>query len=262
MTAEVLNRGNHRKFIPILKRGEWLEASPSWLAGSLHIDFRRTKAKGGYSLLLRTLHSIRTAPPPLGPAPRLSPKIHLSQVLYGVFCNFQGQRPVGKDWSESVLRCVFDPLRRLGLTQVVTKNLASFTNASTVTPERGAGCTVSLAFALSVPLDATSVGIVVDLLCETYVRALLQHVATLFRDRYERAELTLGLEVLFTYSNPLTISATGLLASGSDALTFAELLGQSQWRALAWVQREGLNARRLKYLVRGDVMAKQPSAST
>lgn len=33
MTAEVMTTRNQRKFIPILRRGKWAEAAPSWLAG-------------------------------------------------------------------------------------------------------------------------------------------------------------------------------------------------------------------------------------
>lgn len=38
MTAEVLTTQNHRKFIPILRRGTWEEAAPSWLQGKYYID--------------------------------------------------------------------------------------------------------------------------------------------------------------------------------------------------------------------------------
>ena len=33
MTAEVLTKGNHRKFIPVLALGTWVESAPSWLKG-------------------------------------------------------------------------------------------------------------------------------------------------------------------------------------------------------------------------------------
>ncbi len=38
MTAEVMTQGNHRKFIPVWRSGQWEEAAPSWLAGKYHID--------------------------------------------------------------------------------------------------------------------------------------------------------------------------------------------------------------------------------
>lgn len=39
MTGEVFISGNRRKFIPILKKGPWEAATPSWRAGTYYIDF-------------------------------------------------------------------------------------------------------------------------------------------------------------------------------------------------------------------------------
>ena len=33
MTAEALTSRNHRKFIPILRKGNWRDAAPSWVSG-------------------------------------------------------------------------------------------------------------------------------------------------------------------------------------------------------------------------------------
>ena len=38
MTGEVHTQGNHRKFIPVLARGEWMESAPSWLRGKYSVD--------------------------------------------------------------------------------------------------------------------------------------------------------------------------------------------------------------------------------
>ncbi|MEC5127811.1 toll/interleukin-1 receptor domain-containing protein [Verrucomicrobiales bacterium BCK34] len=69
MTAEVHTQGNHRKFIPILAQGEWVESAPSWLKGKYYIDLstteRRTK---NYSDLTATLLGIRASAPPVRPA--------------------------------------------------------------------------------------------------------------------------------------------------------------------------------------------------
>ena len=40
MTAEVLNGQNSRKFVPLLKQGEWKDVAPSWLAGRFFLEFR------------------------------------------------------------------------------------------------------------------------------------------------------------------------------------------------------------------------------
>lgn len=38
MTGEVHTQGNHRKFITVLRRGDWTTAIPSWLAGKYGIN--------------------------------------------------------------------------------------------------------------------------------------------------------------------------------------------------------------------------------
>jgi hypothetical protein len=43
MTAEVFAKQNHRKFIPVLARGGWAEAAPSWLSGSRYVDLSDTQ---------------------------------------------------------------------------------------------------------------------------------------------------------------------------------------------------------------------------
>jgi len=70
MTAEVLTKQNHRKFIPVLAKGSWAEAAPSWLLGTYHLDLSDVyRYPGGYQDLLTTILSTRPKPPPLGPPP-------------------------------------------------------------------------------------------------------------------------------------------------------------------------------------------------
>ena len=48
MTAEVLSQRDHRKFIPVLRDGDWVSAMPSWLSGKLGVDLggnRNSKKK-------------------------------------------------------------------------------------------------------------------------------------------------------------------------------------------------------------------------
>lgn len=40
MTAEKLVEGNHNKFIPVLREGEWRNALPVWIASNLGADLR------------------------------------------------------------------------------------------------------------------------------------------------------------------------------------------------------------------------------
>ncbi len=70
MTAEVFTTGNQRKFIPILREGEWKEAAPSWLSGKFYVDLHGAKyAEANYRQLLETLHGVTPQPPPLGAPP-------------------------------------------------------------------------------------------------------------------------------------------------------------------------------------------------
>lgn len=66
MTGEVLTTGNQRKFIPLLRAGEWTEAAPNWLAGKYHIDLRgEPYSESRYQDLLTTLLGTRAQPPPV-----------------------------------------------------------------------------------------------------------------------------------------------------------------------------------------------------
>jgi hypothetical protein len=75
MTGELLTRGNERKFIPVLRRGDETTAVPSWLAGKYYIDLREgTDEERSYEDLLTTLYGRREPPPPLGPRWQAAPR--------------------------------------------------------------------------------------------------------------------------------------------------------------------------------------------
>jgi hypothetical protein len=66
ITGEVLNTRNQRKFIPILRVGDWNASAPIWLAGKCHIDLRGEPYKENqYQDLLTTLLGTRAQPPPI-----------------------------------------------------------------------------------------------------------------------------------------------------------------------------------------------------
>jgi nucleoside phosphorylase/tetratricopeptide (TPR) repeat protein len=70
MTAEVFTGGSQRKFIPVLRRGSWTEAAPSWLLGKFYIDLSGDPySEMGYETLLRTLHGAIEAAPTIGRKP-------------------------------------------------------------------------------------------------------------------------------------------------------------------------------------------------
>lgn len=70
MTGELMTLRNERKFIPILRLGDWKDSAASWLSGKYHLDFRGDPyPPGQYQDLVATLYNRRPAPPPLGRSP-------------------------------------------------------------------------------------------------------------------------------------------------------------------------------------------------
>ena len=68
MTAEVLSHRNHRKFIPVLRDGDWGSATPSWLSGKFGVDLRGNPYRETeYTKLVETLRGQEPQMPPLGP---------------------------------------------------------------------------------------------------------------------------------------------------------------------------------------------------
>ncbi len=67
MTAELLARGNQRKFIPVLASGPADHVMPSWLRGKYHVDLSgQPYDEAQYHDLLTTTHGLRPTPPPIG----------------------------------------------------------------------------------------------------------------------------------------------------------------------------------------------------
>jgi hypothetical protein len=75
MTAEVFLHGNDKKFIPILRKGKWEKAAPSWLMGKYYLDLRgEPYSEKCYQDLLDNLFHKREKAPPLGkPKSQVSP---------------------------------------------------------------------------------------------------------------------------------------------------------------------------------------------
>jgi hypothetical protein len=70
MTAYAFTGAAEKKFIPVLRRGSWIEAAPDWLLGRAHIDLCDDPySESEYEELLRTLHGARDAAPPIGDRP-------------------------------------------------------------------------------------------------------------------------------------------------------------------------------------------------
>jgi TIR domain len=78
ITSEVYETNNQRKFIPVLRKGDWKEtdkgnlddAIPTWAKGKRGVDLRNDPySEEHYETLLQYLHGITPGPPPLGPIP-------------------------------------------------------------------------------------------------------------------------------------------------------------------------------------------------
>ncbi len=67
ITGELLLSQNHRKFIPVLRRGEWTAAAPGWLSGKYYVDLRDgPRYEQQYQDLLSTILGTRAKAPPVG----------------------------------------------------------------------------------------------------------------------------------------------------------------------------------------------------
>jgi formylglycine-generating enzyme required for sulfatase activity len=70
ITSEIFQKNNNRKFIAVLRKGDWEFALPSWAAGKLSMDLRGNPYnKKNYQELLRVLHNKWYSPPPVGRPP-------------------------------------------------------------------------------------------------------------------------------------------------------------------------------------------------
>lgn len=71
MTAEAMTEPNHRKFIPVLRKGTWDEAAPSWLKGKYYINLSANPySEENYKDLVSTLLGKRETAPPIGESMR------------------------------------------------------------------------------------------------------------------------------------------------------------------------------------------------
>jgi hypothetical protein len=70
ITTELAQQTDQRKFLPILRSGEYLSAVPIWLTSRRGLDFTATPYSAAeFERLLRTLHREEVEAPALGPKP-------------------------------------------------------------------------------------------------------------------------------------------------------------------------------------------------
>lgn len=66
ITGQVLTTRNERKFIPVLRTGDWSDAAPTWLAGKYYVDLRGERYdERHYRDLLTSLLGTREQAPPV-----------------------------------------------------------------------------------------------------------------------------------------------------------------------------------------------------
>ena len=67
ITSEVFQTKNQRKFLPILRKGEWVDSAPRWIKGKYFIDLREgSNFNRGYNDLIITIQNTRESAPPIG----------------------------------------------------------------------------------------------------------------------------------------------------------------------------------------------------
>ncbi len=70
ITAELAENINQRKFIPVLRDGDWKSSLPVWIKNKVGVDLRNDPySEEQYQNLLRALHEAPLKPPPVGPKP-------------------------------------------------------------------------------------------------------------------------------------------------------------------------------------------------
>jgi hypothetical protein len=66
ITSEVFLKHNHRKYIPLLQKGKWKTAAPSWAASKFYIDFTgEPYNEESYKALLNALFGRSSSAPPV-----------------------------------------------------------------------------------------------------------------------------------------------------------------------------------------------------
>jgi hypothetical protein len=67
ITGEIYAKANHRKFIPVLWKGAWPDAAPSFLISKYYCDLRGGQfVDDNYRILVNTLKGITPSYPPIG----------------------------------------------------------------------------------------------------------------------------------------------------------------------------------------------------
>jgi hypothetical protein len=113
ITAQMLYGKSDRSIIPILRKGDWQDSAPGWLAGKSYIDLRGDPYdEENYRILLTTLHGVRPEPPKLGKLPSSFAAKHVDPKEYEP-SSLQEVLDARKNFDVDVLR--FDASQEIGV---------------------------------------------------------------------------------------------------------------------------------------------------
>lgn len=248
MTAEVMTKRNHRKFVPILRRGTWSKAAPSWLLGKSHVDLRRGITRSRYDELLQALHGRRAPAPPIGSRPQKIKPPTLRTTLVGVLVGYSGHLHIGNEWFWPNNDQMMKALRGAGLAAAIdSPQYPSYKPEAPVVA--GMHFTAGYTFIMNASMNAESVAVVAEELWPRYLQPFFADLKKwLLKWSKHGHRVGFGLEVYFRPDN-VVVATNVATATAAEAEKVQRLIPEAQWRALKWVEERGITAPRMTYTI-------------
>jgi TIR domain len=266
MTAEVFATRINRKFIPILRRGKWHEAAPSWLLGVAYIDMSRKTSASAYSKLLQTLYQQQPPAPPIGQQPDSVKRVHLKDLLIGIWNGYSGPYAIVEEWFFPEGERMIEALRKGGLGSAVDSS--EYPRELGDTPHLnmpGMSFTCRLTFILNASINSDSTSVVVEELWVGYVRPYLDRLQRLYKKwerhgfEWQRHGFKIGMEIDIYYKlDQLSVITEIAMSSTVEARAAQELVSEAQWKALKWVEERGVTSSQLVFSIQSGALAKFP----
>jgi hypothetical protein len=282
ITGEVLTKRNHRKFIPILRKGEWEDAAPTWLAHKLNIDFRGGKySEHNYQDLLATLHSQRLQPPPVGQSPfkksvlRLEGKEHgpltdedsnLKDIVKGVLYANNGYFHLATDLFYPCINEISESFRKSGFTEAIDNSLypPRHRHRSEVPHIAGANLTMAILIFLRASIRPWTVEKLRVDLYEGKILPSLKKLVSTYKRKYEskgkQYVIGIELEVYYELDNFYVVIQSSAHTSQALKLNLA-LIAEAERKALDWVQERGITNERMIYTIKDGSLVNYPKLS-
>lgn len=256
MTAEVLTKRNHRKFVPILRRGEWSQAAPSWLLGKVYLDMRGRASASAYLKLLQTLHQQRPPAPPIGKKPDSVKPPSLKDLLVGVLVPYSGRLHVAEEWFAPAIDRIAEELRKNGLASAVDH--PEYPPDHGIPKLPGMGFTGGFTFVLNTSISPDSTAVVVDELLAPLVEPLFDCLKRLYK-KWERYGFRIGFKLEIHYKlDQLSVITEVVISSVAEIKAVQGLLAEAQWKALKWVEERGVASPQLIFSIQSGALASFP----